>query len=175
MFCTSVETCRPEATPKDLGIGREDSLGRRPDPSLRCASFRMTEPAHVSIPIRMIRSGGRQVHRQDHLENLEFVVCSSGHIFVRSVPVRAYIFPAWEEDNALRRHYEHAPGAWDAISTGGLSQSPKGCAIHGTALFRSGGSPPRYKRYQHYREILFLIAGRDRPYESIGDSIEICL
>ena len=49
-----VGTCRPEAQPKDLGIGREVSPGRRPDPSLRYASFRMTQPAQASIRIRII-------------------------------------------------------------------------------------------------------------------------
>jgi hypothetical protein len=45
--------CHPEAKPKDLAAEQEVLLVRSPDPSLRCATFRMTTGAQASMMIRM--------------------------------------------------------------------------------------------------------------------------
>ena len=45
--------CHPEPKAKDLGRGFEQSLIRRPDPSLRFAAFRMTSRAGECVRIRV--------------------------------------------------------------------------------------------------------------------------
>ena len=42
-------SCHPEPKPKDLAAERDVSYDRSPDPSLRCASFRMTKEGGVSL------------------------------------------------------------------------------------------------------------------------------
>ena len=49
--------CHPEAKPTDLATEWEVSLIRRPDPSLRCAPFRMTDRAQELMQVRT--RGGR--------------------------------------------------------------------------------------------------------------------
>ncbi len=49
-------SCHPEPKPKDLAAERDVTYDRSPDPSLRCASFRMTRNSDASF--RMTKEGG---------------------------------------------------------------------------------------------------------------------